>query len=39
MITLIAGMQTSSKRTAASRIMLQCLSCDDNYFEETQTPK
>lgn len=30
-------MQNSSKKTAARKMMMQCLSCDDNFFEEGES--
>jgi len=32
-VTLLADMQNSSRKTAARKMMMQCLSCDDNFFE------
>lgn len=31
-------MQNSSKKTAARKMLMQCLSCDDNFFDENKIP-
>lgn len=33
-IMLIADMQNRSKKVVASKRILQCLMCDENFFEE-----
>lgn len=32
-------MQSSHKKAAGRKKLMQCMSCDDNFFEDTQIQK